>query len=190
MKKFGTVFISHFQSEIGTPMVIDENNAVYTICAREDMKTGGHATCYLEWMEDNGLAEMRKYHLTTPGYGRVQLNSVNVQVLNDPKWEKIDIADKMLEHLDSTKYHSYQISREQVSMLNDSFLRFMVKNLGGRYAYSLPGGKLGRILQFLKGKRGVNCADLTLKLLNDAGISNVGDKLINTPRYSAGSSNR
>lgn len=74
--------------------------------------------------------------------------------------------------------------------LEAAFQNFDRKNTKGRYVYSKPGGLLGRAIGALSGQRGVNCAELVMKMMHDAGIAYVQDKLFNTPRYASGSSNR
>lgn len=181
-------YVSSFTNADGKPLTIDQNHAVFTICSRNDVKTGGHAYCYLEHME-HGAFRMIRYDLSTPGWGKISLSSDCIQTLTDDRIVTNNIK-KELRYYNTTKHHSYQISKGQAKAVMYSFKKFKKKNDNKRYVYSLVGGNIGRVMHYLRGKRGVNCADMTLKLLRDANIAVVHDRWINTPRFAAGSSNR
>jgi hypothetical protein len=188
MKGNAGSFTSSFTNSDGIPFVIDEQKAVFTVCSRADMKTGGHAYCYVERIQ-SGLAEMIRFELVTPGHGRVQLSQSRIQNKRI-SGQGLEDADYELRHLATTKHHSYPISAHQATRIVGAFMKFDQKNARGRYVYSKPGGLLGRAMGALTGQRGVNCADLVMKMMSDAGIAYVQDKLFNTPRYASGSSNR
>lgn len=181
--------VSSFTNEDGLPIVVKPDTAVFTVCARDDMKTGGHAYCYIETFTGQKV-EMIRWDLVTPGHGRIQLSTEAIQVIRLGAPDNINEVDNELRHYDTTKHHSYHITADQADRLVVAFDKFNEKVRNGRYVYSLPGGLLGRVLGALSGQRGVNCADLIFKLLNDAGIVHVEDKLFNTPRYAAGSSKK
>ncbi|WP_137128270.1 hypothetical protein [Roseomonas sp. HF4] len=180
--------MSSFTNADGAPIPVTDDQSVFTVCSRDDVWHGGHSCCYLEWVE-NKLAVMDFYDLVTPGHGRVQLRQMGIQRFKKRK-VKYDEVDDELRHIATTKHHSYAINTDQTIRMMQAFQRFEGKVADGRYVYSFPGGKLGRALGALKGQRGVNCADLILKILNEAGIANVSDNFVNTPRYASGSSNR
>lgn len=180
MKQSGQGWVSHFVNSDNIPFAIDQNNAVLTVCCRSDTRDGSHAFCILEWFDYSGRKQT-KYDLTTPGFGRVQLNESSVTAT---RWDILE------GRMGTTKHHSYRLNHRQARAVDAAFQKFKQKNAGGRYVYCREGGALGRVLNVFKGQRGVNCADLVIKILNDAGIVKVLDGLYNSPKYAASGKGR
>ena len=193
---------SSFKNADGVPLTIDQANAVFTICSWEKdrngkrNRTGGHASCYLEYVDRNksGRFEFRmtRYDLWLAGHGKVTIRTDDVQTFyyHDKASTIEGLVQKLDGYKENMKHHSYRITLAQAHAVQQSVDKFVRKIKSKRYVYSLAGGHLGRVTNFLRGKRGVNCADFTLKILSDADIAVVHDKLINTPRFASGSSNR
>lgn len=190
MKLTSNGFISSFLDSAGQVMIVDKDNAVFTAACRNDMATGGHAACFLEYQSNENVASMYKYDIVSPGGGKIQLRKMEVQDFQlDIKGYDNDQVNAFLKHINTMKYHSYRITRVQANAVMDSIKRFQKKIETKRYVYSQPGGVLGSIFSTI-GHRGINCADFVIKIINDAGIAHVNNKLYNTPRFAAGSSNR
>lgn len=175
MKQAGNNWISHFVNGNNIPLVVDDRHAVFTVCCRSDVKFGGHAFCIMEWFE-YGSRRQSRYDLLTSGSGRIQLHEARIKTSN---WDVIE------NRMETTKHHSYQLSYPQARAVNAAFMKFKGKSERGRYVYCKEGGVLGRVLGVFTGQRGVNCADLVIKILNDAGITKVLDNLYNTPKFAA-----
>ena len=154
--------------------------------------TGGHASMWLEHFEsDNAsLGETKMIDLIAFG-SEIQINIEIAQVGltnaildNDWSYQNTDTTFKGLPktqvQLIKSNHRTYDITSAQRDAVLTAVARFARKVSKGRYVYSLVGGGLGRVFS-LPGRRGINCADFILKILNETGIGNRYSLPFNTP---------
>lgn len=154
--------------------------------------TGGHSSMWLEHFENDNpaLGETKMIDLIAFG-SEIQINIevaqvglTNAVLDNDWSYRNTDATFKGLPKsqvkLIQSNHRSYDITSAQRNALLVAVNRFARKVSEGRYVYSLVGGGLGRVFS-LPGRRGVNCADFVIKILNETGIGNRYSLPFNTP---------
>lgn len=186
MIKNGEKWYSSFLNEVE----VKRDQAVITVLSGSSF--GGHASMYVEYQpRREGFPKMLKCDLgTVDGSrdGRVWTNKIPVQYIengeimstNLPKMTNNNTPVAGTSGLESAHHHSYVVDDTQTSRFLDAVDRFEQKAKGGRYLYSKPGGALGAIFS-KPGRRALNCADFVIKVLNEAGIADIGYRLFDTP---------
>ncbi len=190
MYKNGDRWMSEFPPVRGIETPVEDNHSVIASTSYGGM-TGGHSAMYLEYM-DGDDAIVYKIHLTAGLGGSEQAESTGSgsSASHGVNEINIDIEEKEVneEHRDrgtTLHYQSWVITNAQFNAFLSAVEKFRNKVAMGRYSYRLAGGAVGWI-STRPGKRGVNCADFIIKVLKEAGIANLGSKLINTPKRVAG----
>jgi hypothetical protein len=152
-------WLSSFCEDGKADLVVTGGRAVVTICADSASGTGDHARVWVEYADSDTVAHMWELDLTEDG-GNVKVRISDRQAGDThPEWFDRDRG----EHL------SLRTSRDEGLAVVAAARRFDRKALAGRYIYSHPGGLIGRLFT-RSGKRGVNCADFVVKILEEAGV--------------------
>ena len=177
----GGVYFTSFPASLrsGVSGVIDQNHAVVTVFSGSS-GSGGHTSMFLEMFE-NGNPKSYFIDLTTNGTA-ISISKSPAQIF-PPNGNAINMSlpkGGNLLALARSHHHSYPITGAQAAALLLAVQRFKDKVQAGRYAYVKPGGAIGRVLT-RPGKRGVNCADFAIKVLSEAGITNISSLAFNTP---------
>lgn len=180
---------NHLYSSFEHGQEIRHNQYLLTVLSGSH-GNGGHVSLWLEHFAQNTkpTAETRKFDLCSNGSdveivdSRAQnlvmgQNGLEVQNLLHGSGNGLPATDGSLA---VSRHRSYVIDAQQRDRVIQAVVKFARKNNEGRYAYFKPGGGLGRIGYF-GGKRGVNCADFVLKILNESGVGNRYSLLVNTP---------
>jgi hypothetical protein len=168
----------------GTSDIVDATSSVLTVLSGSS-GTGGHASMFLEHIQA-GLPRTELIDLTMGPAGisisrsPAQIVQANGTVINMSLPKGGDWAE-----LTRTRHHSYVLQSYQKDGFNAAVARFKTKVEQGRYVYRAPGGVLGYVSS-APGTRGVNCADFVIKVLKEAGITNIGHRLFDTPYRVAG----
>ena len=189
MYKWGEVWVSEFPPVRGEVVFLDGVVFVVAVTSYHSL-TGGHAAIYMEGLL-NGTPQFWKVHLTAGVEGSQRLEMTGSgSSASGSGTNKIDINYEQLEseyhgRSEHLHYQSWEISNNQWNAVIAAAERFRNKAEAGRYTYRLAGGVAGW-LSTMPGKRGVNCADFCIKILKEAGIANLGNSLINTPKRVAG----
>jgi len=146
---------------------------------------GGHVTMYLEMTEPlvAGGVGTQQIELTAMEGNpepiitikHVQLGNAQGQLVMDNLDAKRGPAELLKTH-----HNCYKVTADQSARVLAAAKRFQTKAKSGRYVYHRQGGIQAR-LATRPGTRGVNCADFVIKILNEAGIANLGYKYTSTP---------
>jgi hypothetical protein len=183
---------SEFPPVRGVPTLVQDNNSVVAVTSYHGL-TGGHSAMYLETIDATGDAVVFKIHLTAGLGGSQNLESTGsgssasgsgtneIDINVEPKEVNTESRDRS----QNLHYQSWAITNVQYNALVQAVDRFKAKVGRGRYTYRLAGGVAGW-LSTMPGTRGVNCADFCIKVLKEANIANISNKLINTPKRVAG----
>jgi hypothetical protein len=154
--------------------------------------TGGHASMFLEYYPlQAGYPETRCIELGTRGGACdvwAVVKSTPVQIIMDgvitcthlPKTNADNSPKEGTNGAADSHHKSYVLTKAETIRLLMAVDKFADKARGGRYPYLKAGGALGYVFS-KAGHRAVNCADFVIKVLNDAGIANVGYRLWDTP---------
>jgi len=195
MKLVGSANYPQFISSFDSTLLITPNNYVVSAFAQDNF-TGGHAELYVEELEDDitpASAIATMIHLTASHSGKVYINIHVCQTYNAIEHKMEHFAHENLPDWTPATYwddhdgraRTYRATRDQVDRVKQAAHRFRNKNVNAnRYYYSLPGGLLGRIgggISTLGNKRGVNCADFLIKILNESGLAHRKSLLFNMP---------
>jgi hypothetical protein len=174
MKRVNNSWQSEFPNEQGVHMPIVFERGQVTVASLKDAFAGGHSVMYLEYINGLGSAVTRKIDLIYNDAGNPQIR--------DHAPEIDTVSSTRAAHYN---YKGYPMTLSQQLMLFAEVRRFTAKAQNGHYLYRVAGGAIGRIIT-PPGKRGVNCADFIIKVLNDAGIARIRSSIFNTPARVAG----
>jgi len=179
-------FWSHFNAN----KEIKLDNYLLTVLSGSSW-SGGHAAMFLEHFDAYNLPETLMIDLISFGGGSIQINIEQAQVglstsIIDCTYTLANTNEthtgmpKSQERLVHSHHRSYYINAKDRDRFMTAVRRFARKVDDGRYVYVTPGGLLGRIGSGI-GKRGINCADFVIKVLNESGIANRYNTLFTTP---------
>jgi hypothetical protein len=86
-------------------------------------------------------------------------------------------------------YQSFPVTSTEIDAVIREAEEFRREVEAGKYVYRKYGGNLAKLTS-PRGKRGVNCADFCIIVLQRAKIANLDDRLVNTPIRVAGGRRR
>jgi hypothetical protein len=98
----------------------------------------------------------------------------------------VDVSGKDEAWYVARHVQTFSATKDQALKLWGASKRFAMKTSRGRYTYVQPGGALGWVAS-RPGKRGVNCSDFVIKILNESGIASLGYRLFDAPIRVSGS---
>jgi hypothetical protein len=186
---------SEFPPVLGQEQEVVPNAGILAVAAYDTL-TGGHAAFYLEFIGDKGVACMRKLDMTAGVRGSERMETTGSGSIGSfsPRtgtneiyinFEAREVNQDTRDRGANMVYRSFVVTDAEIEAVLREAEKFEKDVAKGKYVYRLAGGQLGNWMA-KPGKDGVNCADFCIKILNGAGIADLGSKFFNTPRRVAG----